>query len=161
MYLRCALLLLNAVASSNTAVPAAPSNAVIARQAQRVLDRLVTADGPGAVVLIARGDTVIFRAARGSAQIELAVPLAADDVFRIASVTKMFTSATVLKLAEVGKLAIDDPLVKYLPDFPLASRIKTTAVVWAATRDHKYNSVSGGTGRRSAECSSGTTRPHP
>ena len=124
MSMRCAFALLAAIAISNTVAAASVSNATIARQAQRVLDRVVAlTDGPGAVVLIARGDAVIFRAARGSAQIELAVPLAADDAFRIASVTKMFTAATVLKLAELGKLAIDDPLIKYLPDFPEASRI--------------------------------------
>jgi len=120
--LRCIIVLLIAVLP-NVGVAASASNATIATQAQHLLDRAVMPNGPGVAMLIARGDTVIFQAARGSAQIELGVPLAADDVFRIASVTKMFTAATVLKLAELGKLAIDDTLAKYLPDFPDASRI--------------------------------------
>jgi len=94
------------------------SDATIVREAQEALDRVSTPDGPGAAVLIARGDKVIYRSARGRAEIELGVPLSPDNVFRIASVTKMFTAAMILKLAEAGKLSLDDPLTLYLPDFP-------------------------------------------
>ena len=52
------------------------------------------------------------------ANLELGVPLAPDDVFRIASVTKTFTAAMIVKLAETGGLKLDDPLALYLPDFP-------------------------------------------
>jgi len=81
------------------------------------------ADGPGLVVLIAKGDTVLFREARGQAQIELGVPLATDQVFRIASITKIFTAATVLKLAEQRRLSLDDKLAKYFPEIASADRI--------------------------------------
>ncbi|MBQ1542158.1 MAG: beta-lactamase family protein [Caulobacteraceae bacterium] len=80
------------------------------------LARTASAAGPGAVVLIARGDDVVYREALGRADLELPVPLATDQVFRIASVTKTFTAATVVKLAEDGRLSLDDPLPKYLPD---------------------------------------------
>ena len=79
--------------------------------------------GPGAVVLISRGDKVIFRAARGQANVELGVALTSADEFRIASLTKMFTAALVLKLADAGELALDDTLAKYLADFPHADKI--------------------------------------
>lgn len=65
----------------------------------------------------------MFRQARGSANVELGVPLAPAQVFRIASVTKMFTAALVLKLAEDGKLSLDDTLARTLPDFPGAGSI--------------------------------------
>jgi CubicO group peptidase (beta-lactamase class C family) len=64
---------------------------------------------------------VLFRGARGRADIELNAPLTPDQVFRIASVTKMFTAAAVLKLAQLGKLSLDDSLAKYFPDIPDAS----------------------------------------
>src|SRR5262245_30949466 len=99
------------------------SNRTIAKEAQQALEHVATMDGPGAVVLIAQGDTVVFRGARGRADIELGVPLSADQVFRIASVTKMFTAATVIRLAELGKLSLDDPLAKYFPDFPSAGQM--------------------------------------
>jgi len=100
-----------------------PSEVTVARQAQLALDGVCAADGPGAAVLIAKGDRVIFRGARGRAEIELGVPLSADNVFRIASVTKMFTAAMILKLAEAGKLSVDDSLAAYLSDFPNAGSI--------------------------------------
>ena len=74
-------------------------------------------------MLIAIGTDVVFRRARGRAHIELGVPLSPDHVFEIASVTKMFTAATILKLAQAGKLSLDDSLASYLPDFPSASMI--------------------------------------
>ena len=95
----------------------------IAQQAQELMQRRATQDGPGLTVLIAKGDKAIFRSARGRAQIELGVPLSPDKVFRIASITKMFTAAMVLKLAALGQLSIDDTLAKYLPDFPSAGQI--------------------------------------
>ena len=92
-------------------------------ESNELLKRLISPDGPGAAVLIARGDQVLLRTARGRAQIELGEPLSADHVFRIASITKIFAAATVLKLVEAGKISLDDSLSKYLPDFPHASAI--------------------------------------
>lgn len=97
---------------------AMPDDRAIARQAEAVLADFAKPEGPGAVVLIARGDTTIYRAARGLADIELGVKLQPDQVFRIASITKMFTGALVVKLAEDGKLSLDDPVSKFLPDLP-------------------------------------------
>jgi D-alanyl-D-alanine carboxypeptidase len=67
-------------------------------------------------VLIGRGDKVIYRGVRGMANIELGVPLKSDQTFRIASITKMFTAATVLKLEAAGKLRLDDKLSSYFPE---------------------------------------------
>jgi D-alanyl-D-alanine carboxypeptidase len=99
------------------------SQKAIARQASAILGQVTTEGGPGAAILIAQGDAILFRGARGSANIELGVPLVPDQVFRIASVTKMFTAALVLKLVENGKLSLDDPLARTLPDFPNAGSI--------------------------------------
>jgi CubicO group peptidase (beta-lactamase class C family) len=79
--------------------------------------------GPGLVVLVAKGDKVIYREALGMANIELAVSMKVDDTFRIASITKMFTAATIIKWAEQKKLSLDDPLAVYLPDFPCGGNI--------------------------------------
>ena len=49
-----------------------------------------------------------------TANLELGVPLSADQVFRIGSVTKQFSAAAALKLAEAGKLSLDDPLAKFV-----------------------------------------------
>ncbi|NBB13853.1 serine hydrolase [Caulobacter sp. SLTY] len=98
------------------AARAAPAD--IPTQAQALLERSTTPEGTGAVMLIARGDQVVWQGARGQAQIELGVPMTPDKVMSVASVTKMLTAATVLKLRDDGKLSLDDPLAKYLPAFP-------------------------------------------
>ena len=48
------------------------------------------------------------------------MPIDPSHVFEIGSVTKQFTGAALLRLAEEGKLALDDPITKFLPDLPAA-----------------------------------------
>lgn len=80
---------------------------------------------PGAVgitVAVARGEEFVYRKAYGFADLEFAVNADEETLFRIGSVTKQFTAASILKLAERGKLSIDDPLTKFLPDYPTHGR---------------------------------------
>src|SRR6267142_5760791 len=72
---------------------------------------------PGAVVFIARNGKVVYHKAYGVSDIEKQTPLKKDDIFRIASQTKAITSTAVLMLYEEGKLLLDDPLSKYIPEF--------------------------------------------
>jgi CubicO group peptidase (beta-lactamase class C family) len=101
----------------------ASSDIAIVREAREALNAAANPGGPGIVVLVARGDRIVYRSARGRADIELGVPLAPNQLFRIASVTKIFTAALVLQLAQAGALSLDDPLSRFLPDFPNGARI--------------------------------------
>jgi CubicO group peptidase (beta-lactamase class C family) len=77
--------------------------------------------GPGAVgvsVAVMRGEETTYSKAYGLADLELAVRADEDTLFRIGSVTKQFTAAAVLWLADRGKLSADDPVTDYLPDYP-------------------------------------------
>ncbi len=65
-----------------------------------------------------KGDTVLCVKGFGLANVQLNVPASADTVYRIGSVTKQFTAAAILVLVEDGKIALDDPLTKFLPDYP-------------------------------------------
>src|SRR5205809_621857 len=103
--------------------PALASDAQIVRDVQAVLTRAAQPDGPGVVVLVARGDTVLVRAARGRANLALGVALTPDQTFRIASVTKIFTAALVLQLADQGVLSLDDRIDQRLTGFGDAGRI--------------------------------------
>jgi CubicO group peptidase (beta-lactamase class C family) len=103
--------------------PRTGSDAAIAHQAWALLNRTASPSGPGIAMLIAHGDRVVIRAARGQANIELNVSLRSDQVFRIASITKMFVAALLVKLGEEGKLSLDDRLMKFLPEFPGAAGI--------------------------------------
>lgn len=71
-------------------------------------------------VLVARGDQVLFSKSYGSADLEWNVPNTSTTKFRIGSITKQFTAASVLLLEERGKLKIQDPIRNYLPDTPPA-----------------------------------------
>ncbi len=70
------------------------------------------------VALIAKDNKIIYRKAFGPANKEWNVPNTLQTKFRIGSLTKQFTAAAVLQLAEGGKLSLDDKLSKYFPDFP-------------------------------------------
>ena len=71
-------------------------------------------------VLVARGNQVLFSKGYGFANLEWRVPNDAATKFRIGSITKQFTAAAILLLEERGKLTLDDPVKKFLPDAPAA-----------------------------------------
>ncbi len=76
-----------------------------------------TADAPGGVVLVAKGDQVLYERAIGLADLATKKPLTTASQLRIGSVTKQFTGVAILQLAEQGKLKVTDEIQKYV-DFP-------------------------------------------
>ena len=71
-------------------------------------------------VLIDRDGKVILNKGYGSADLEWNIPNAPDTKFRLGSITKQFTAAGILLLEERGKLKVDDPISKYMPNAPAA-----------------------------------------
>jgi CubicO group peptidase (beta-lactamase class C family) len=71
-------------------------------------------------VLVVEGDQVLLDKGYGMADIEWSVPNVPEAKFRLGSITKQFTATLVLQLQQEGKLKIDDPVSKYLPDAPKA-----------------------------------------
>ena len=71
-------------------------------------------------VLVARGGDIILNKGYGSANLEWNVPNTPATKFRLGSITKQFTAASILLLAERGKLALEDPIKKYMADAPAA-----------------------------------------
>lgn len=69
-------------------------------------------------VLVAQGDHLLLDKAYGMASLEWQVPNTTDAKFRIGSLTKQFTATLVLLLQQDGKLNINDPVSKYLPNTP-------------------------------------------
>ena len=83
-----------------------------------LLREAVHADGPGAAVLVAKGDRVLYRAAQGMSDLEHAVPMAPEHVFRIGSITKQFTAVAILQLAEQDRLKLEDDITVHIPEYP-------------------------------------------
>jgi CubicO group peptidase (beta-lactamase class C family) len=71
-------------------------------------------------VLIAKGDKILLRKGYGKANFELNVANTPEMTFRIGSITKMFTAFSILQLEEQGKLSVNDPVAKYVPEVPAA-----------------------------------------
>ena len=81
-------------------------------------DTLASQDELSGTVLVARNGKVLLQKAWGLADREKGTPVTLDTQFRVGSMNKMFTSVATLQLVEAGKLALDDPIGKYLPDYP-------------------------------------------
>lgn len=82
-------------------------------------------EAAGLSVAVARGDRILLERGAGLANVAQNVPADATTIFRVGSVTKQFTAAAIMKLVEQGKLGLDDPLAKYVPDFDTGGRTVT------------------------------------
>jgi CubicO group peptidase (beta-lactamase class C family) len=71
----------------------------------------------GIVAAVVRGNDTLLMKGYGKADVEWNVPMPADAVFEIGSVTKQFTAVAILQLRDEGKLSLDDEITKWLPDF--------------------------------------------
>jgi CubicO group peptidase (beta-lactamase class C family) len=80
---------------------------------------------PGAVGLVARGDSVEFAAA-GAASLG-GSPMARDSIFRLASVTKPITAAAVMLLVDDGAIRLDDAVDRWLPELASPMVVRTPA----------------------------------
>src|SRR3712207_7744404 len=68
-------------------------------------------------ILVAKDGQIAYQRAFGHQDIGSQTPMSMDTIFRIASQTKAITSAAVLLLQEEGKLLVDDPVSKYMPEW--------------------------------------------
>jgi CubicO group peptidase (beta-lactamase class C family) len=107
MRVLCALLMLTACAIPKSSID--------------TLMRDYDGAGPGASLLVIRDGQTIVRRAYGFADVESRVKATPETNYRLASVTKQFTATAIRRLAEEGKLSLDDPLRKWLPSLPAAT----------------------------------------
>jgi len=77
-----------------------------------------TTTTPGCAVGVSVDDKVVLRRAYGMADLEHDVINTPDTIFEAGSVSKQLTAAAVLLLVRDGKLALDDPVRKYVPELP-------------------------------------------
>jgi CubicO group peptidase (beta-lactamase class C family) len=102
----------------------APSTApALARRVDAYVTPYVRMRDFGGVVLLARGGRVLITRAYGLASYELGIPVSPTMKFGIGSVTKTFTAAAIELLAERGRLALGDPLSRFLPGLGFGDRV--------------------------------------
>ncbi len=105
---------------------------------QRALDSArVALDIPGASVAVILPDGTLWSGGSGVAN-GGGTPVSSDMLFEIGSITKTFTSALVLSLAAEGRLGLDDPLARWLPDFPNAEGVTIRHLLQHTSGLHDY-----------------------
>ncbi len=108
------------------------------------LEEACPTDGPGATAIVVRAGEVLYRGARGMADLELGVPLVPEHVFRLGSITKQFTAVAIMLLAEQGRLSVDDEITKFLPDYPTHGyRITVEHLLTHTSGVSSYTGISG------------------
>lgn len=105
-----------------TLLPATPESAGLSTERLNRIDTMLAgwvARGRtnGVVALIVRDGKIVYQKAFGYNDEEKKVPVRTDDIYRIASQTKAITSVAVMMLYEEGKLLLDDPISRYIPEF--------------------------------------------
>ena len=93
---------------------------------------------PGAVVLVADKDRVLEVSTAGEADMVAHQPMPENAMFWIASMSKSLTGTALMMLVDEGKVSLDDPVEKYLPEFKgqqVAGRRRLAA--FAAASDHR------------------------
>src|SRR5450631_3596045 len=79
---------------------------------------------PGISVVAARDGKVVFARGYGYRNVGEKLPADPDTIYSIASISKQFTAAAIMQLAERGLLRLDDPVSRYFPWFPYGERIE-------------------------------------
>lgn len=83
------------------------------------------ANDPGAIVLVAKGDSIVFHSGYGKARLDTVTDIDNTTLFNICSISKQFSAVALLKLQEKGKLSLDDTVASFFPEFhsPLLKKI--------------------------------------
>jgi CubicO group peptidase (beta-lactamase class C family) len=118
------------------------NNPTINANSQRVLDDAIKADAPGCSAAVGVKGKVVWTGVRGIANLATGDRITTDTVFDIGSVSKQFTATATLLLADAGKLTLDDPLSKYMPEFPKwAATVTITQLLHQTTSIPEYEAL--------------------
>lgn len=115
------LLYSRAVIAQQTTVVAAEnagmSSSALEAATNRLQQHIDDGDIAGVVAAVSRDGRIVYFEALGYLDLEKAIPMPANALFRTYSMTRQITSAAVLMLYEQGKFQFDDPIKQYLPEF--------------------------------------------
>jgi CubicO group peptidase (beta-lactamase class C family) len=107
-----ALLLVSCLANAQTLPPD------VTKQVDKVFEKWDKPDSPGCALGIYRDGQIVYKHGYGVADLNDDVPITPATVFHVASMSKQFTAASIILLAQQGKLSLDDDVRKYIPELP-------------------------------------------
>jgi CubicO group peptidase (beta-lactamase class C family) len=108
-------LLTSSCAPARNAPPPAETPSARVDDLFRKMDTTVT---PGCALAVVKDGRILYQRGYGMADLEHNVPITPATVFHVASMSKQFTAASIVLLVQEGKLSLDDPVRKYLPELP-------------------------------------------
>jgi CubicO group peptidase (beta-lactamase class C family) len=114
---RTSLATLLAVAVCASAAPAQSGQALAQKLDSLAGAGVLEKRAAGIVAAVVKGNDTLLLKGYGKADVEWDIPMPADAMFEIGSVTKQFTAVALLQLRDAGKLTLDDDITKWLPDF--------------------------------------------
>jgi CubicO group peptidase (beta-lactamase class C family) len=106
---------------SSIALGQAPDKVKVITGAERAFEKAAKKNSmpaPGCAVGVSLNGESVFQKAFGLAEMEHNVPNTPQTIFESGSVAKQFTAAAIVLLQQEGKLSIDDPVRKYIPELP-------------------------------------------
>jgi len=87
-------------------------------QIDKLLSKYNSSETPGVAVSVVKDGKIIFKKGYGMANLEYDIPITPSTVFHVASVSKQFTTFSILLLEKDGKISLDDDIRKYVPEVP-------------------------------------------
>ncbi|HEX4322091.1 MAG TPA: serine hydrolase domain-containing protein [Acidobacteriaceae bacterium] len=90
----------------------------VAGKIDKVFEKYNKTDSPGCALGVYQDGKIVYKHGYGIANLNDDVPITSATVFHVASMSKQFTAASILLLAQQGKLSIDDDVHKYIPELP-------------------------------------------
>src|ERR1700689_1518981 len=90
----------------------------MAAKVDKVFEKWNRTDSPGCAVGVYKDGQTVYEHGYGMANLNDDVPITPETVFHVASMSKQFTAASILLLAQQGKLSLDDDVHKYIPELP-------------------------------------------
>jgi D-alanyl-D-alanine carboxypeptidase len=102
---------------------------------------VVNAPAAGTTVEVIRGSDTLLLEGVGQRDLAAHLPATTQTVYRIGSITKQFTAAAIMQLVERGRIGLNDPLSKYLPEYPQWRNITVRELLNHTSGIHSYTSV--------------------
>ena len=116
--LQCSLAACLALAASVSTASAQSDRASLVKRLDSLAGSGVMENrAAGIVAAVVKGNDTLLLKGYGKADVEWNIPMPADAMFEIGSITKQFTAVAILQLRDEGKLSLDDEITKWLPDF--------------------------------------------
>jgi CubicO group peptidase (beta-lactamase class C family) len=118
----------------------APSRAVNPAAVRTIMN---TSHIPGLELVVLDHGKVAYSGAFGVKNLTTKAPVDQHTRFEIGSITKQFTAAAVMQLADSGKLSLSDPLGKYVKNLPAAKKVTIRQLLWQVSGIPNYTDVNG------------------